>query len=164
MPDFDVEAFITELDRMGMKLTAIPLADGKLRVSRWCMLNANEHAQKIQDLWTKQIGNDQERIDVLATHLAKAALREAADCISSNQLRVSSQSIVPDAATGASAAPDPRGTAASQVEPAPQKRAGVQWRRMYRRLRGRIQVSAPQGAAENAAGPQNVSDAHGADL
>src|SRR5258705_253792 len=68
MPDFDVEAFIAKLDRMGMKLTAVALADGKLRVNRWCMLNAAEHAQQIRDLWTTQIGNDRERIDVLAAH------------------------------------------------------------------------------------------------
>ena len=86
MADFDVEAFVAKLDRMGMKLTAIPLADGKLRVSRWCMLSATEHAQQIQDLWTMQIGDDQERIDVLAAHLARAAPRKAADCASSSQL------------------------------------------------------------------------------
>jgi len=73
MPDFDVETFVNKLDRMGMKLTAVPLADGKLRVNRWRMLNASEHTQQIQDLWAMQIGNDQERIDLLATHLAKAA-------------------------------------------------------------------------------------------
>src|SRR5215471_5324643 len=44
MPDFDVETFVTKLDRMGMKLTAVPLADGKLRVNRWSMLHASEHA------------------------------------------------------------------------------------------------------------------------
>ncbi len=93
MPDFDVEAFITKLNRMGMKLTAVPLADGKLRVNRWCMLNAAEHAEQIQDLWTTQIGNDRERIDVLAAYLAKAALREASDCISSSLPRIASQSI-----------------------------------------------------------------------
>jgi len=73
MVDFDVEAFVAKLEGMGMKLTAIPLADGRFRVSRWCMMKANEHAQQIDDLWTKLIGNDQERIDVLAAHLAKAA-------------------------------------------------------------------------------------------
>jgi hypothetical protein len=76
MADFDVEAFIRKLDGMGMKLTAIPLADGKFRVSRWCMMKANEHAQQIQDLWTRQIGDDQERVDVLAAHLAKLAPRD----------------------------------------------------------------------------------------
>jgi hypothetical protein len=93
MPDFDVEAFITKLDRMGVKLTAIPLADGKLRVNRWCMLNATEHAQQIRDLWTTQIGNDRERIDLLAEHLAKTAAPEAADCISSAPARIDSPPI-----------------------------------------------------------------------
>jgi hypothetical protein len=78
MPDFDVEAFITKLDRMGMKLSAIPLADGRFRVSRWCMLNANEHTHEIDDLWKGQIGDDPRRIDVLAAHLAKVAPADTA--------------------------------------------------------------------------------------
>src|SRR5260370_22032123 len=90
MPDFDVEAFITKLDRMGMKLTAVALADGKLRVNRWCMLNAAEHAQQIRDLWTTQIGNDRQRIDVLAAHLANAAAGEAVHFISPRPLQVGS--------------------------------------------------------------------------
>jgi hypothetical protein len=79
MPDFDVEAFVTELDRMGVKLTAIPLADGKLRVNRWCMLTATEYAQQIENLWITQIGNDSERIDLLAAHLIRTAPLEAGD-------------------------------------------------------------------------------------
>jgi hypothetical protein len=78
MPDFDVEAFIAKLDGMGMKLMAFQLADGRFRVSRWCMMTANDHAQQIQDLWTRQIGDNQERIDVLAAHLVKAAPQETA--------------------------------------------------------------------------------------
>ncbi len=93
MPDFDVEAFIVKLDRMGVKLTAIPLADGKLRVNRWCMLHATEHAQQIQDLWTTQIGNDRERIDLLAEHLAKTASPQGADCINFAPLRIDSPSM-----------------------------------------------------------------------
>jgi hypothetical protein len=100
MADFDVEAFISKLDGMGMKLTAIPLADGKYRVSRWCMMSANDHARQIQDLWTLQIGDDQERIDVLAAHLAKALPRETIR-ISSGVPHVAPQSIAaPDAVRG----------------------------------------------------------------
>jgi hypothetical protein len=76
MPDFDVDAFISKLDGMGMKLTAIPLADGKFRVSRWCMMKANDHAQQIQELWSRQSGDNQQRIDILAAHLVKLASRE----------------------------------------------------------------------------------------
>ncbi len=100
MPDFDVEAFIIKLDCMGVKLTAIPLADGKLRVNRWCMLNATEHAQQIQDLWTTQIGNDRERIDLLAEHLAKTASPQATDCINSAPLRIDSPSMAEPNAMG----------------------------------------------------------------
>jgi hypothetical protein len=99
MPDFDVEAFVARLDRMGLKLTSVPLADGKLRINRWRMLNASEHTQQIQDLWARHIGNNQERIDVLAAHLAKAQPRGAADCVSSSPLQIGSESIaVPNAA------------------------------------------------------------------
>jgi hypothetical protein len=92
-PDFDVEAFISKLDGMGMKLTAIPLADGKFRVSRWCMMKANEHAEQIQDLWTTQIGDDQKRLDVLAAHLVKMLPPETGRYISSGLPQVASQSI-----------------------------------------------------------------------
>jgi hypothetical protein len=95
--DFDVEAFVSRLEGMGMKLTVIPLADGRFRVSRWCMMSANEHAQQIQELWTRQIGNDQDRIDVLALHLARKAPQEAAGYISSSP---------PQAAAEKPAAPD----------------------------------------------------------
>jgi hypothetical protein len=122
MQDFDVETFITNLDRMGMKLTAVPLADGKLRVNRWCMLNAAEHADEIEDLWTTQIGNDRERIDVLAAHLAKAAPHEAVNRISSSPIQIGSQTqstAAPDTADGQDA-PVPS-VASSHPGAAPQK-------------------------------------------
>ena len=73
MLEFDAEAFVARLERMGLKLTCVPLADGKVRINRWRMLNAAEHTQQIQDLWASQIGDDQARIDVLAAHLARVA-------------------------------------------------------------------------------------------
>jgi hypothetical protein len=100
MADFDVEAFIAKLDGMGMKLTAIPLADGRFRVSRWRMMEANEHTQQIDDLWTKLIGDDQKRIDVLAAHLAKAAPQSAPHVISSLPPVVSQSVAAPSGASG----------------------------------------------------------------
>jgi hypothetical protein len=127
MADFDVEAFIAKLDRMGMKLTAVALADGKLRVNRWCMLNAAEHAQQIQDLWTTQIGNDRDRIDVLAAHLANAAAGEAVDCISSVPLPIGLQSTaVHNAAIGPQAAANLRSTAGSHSDTPSQEPPGAQ--------------------------------------
>jgi hypothetical protein len=73
MLEFDVEAFVAKMDRMGLKLTAVPLADGKYRLNRWRTMQAFEHTQQIQDLWVSQIGTNQNRIDQLATHLAHAA-------------------------------------------------------------------------------------------
>ena len=90
MPNFDVEAFIAKLDGMGVKLTATPLADGRFRVSRWYMMTANDHAEQIQDLWSKQIGDDQERIDVLAAHLARLTPNEPGRIVSSSLLHVAS--------------------------------------------------------------------------
>jgi hypothetical protein len=35
MSEFDIDAFIIELDRLGVKLTMTRLADGTYRVNRW---------------------------------------------------------------------------------------------------------------------------------
>jgi hypothetical protein len=71
MLEFDIEGFVTKMDRMGLKLTAVPLADGKYRLNRWRTMDAFAHTQQIQDLWASQIGDNQKRIDQLATHLAQ---------------------------------------------------------------------------------------------
>jgi hypothetical protein len=67
-----MEAFVAELDRLGMRLTALQLADGKFTIYRWRMRGAHEHAQKIETLWASQIGEDQSRIDLLAAHIMRA--------------------------------------------------------------------------------------------
>jgi len=71
MQEFDVAAFVAKLDHMGLRLSTVPLADGKFRVNRWRTLKATEHAQQIQDLWTTHIGNNQERMDLLAAHIVR---------------------------------------------------------------------------------------------
>jgi hypothetical protein len=73
MAEFDVEEFVAKMERLGMKLTVVPLADGKLRVNRWRTLQAAEHTQQIEELWTSRVGSNQERIDQLAQHLYKQA-------------------------------------------------------------------------------------------
>jgi hypothetical protein len=70
MPMFDVEAFVAKLDSMGLILTALALADGKLRVNRWRTAQAAEYRQQIEDLWASEIGEDRSRIHLLASHLA----------------------------------------------------------------------------------------------
>jgi hypothetical protein len=61
MTEFDAEAFIAELERMGMRLTALQLADGKFKVYRWRMQGAREHAPQIEALWNSQVGENQRR-------------------------------------------------------------------------------------------------------
>ena len=73
MLEFDIATFVARMDRMGLKLTAVPLADGKYRLNRWRTMQAVENNQQIQDLWASQIGTNQNRIDQLASHLAQAA-------------------------------------------------------------------------------------------
>src|ERR1700674_339290 len=81
MPEFDVEEFVAKMDRLGLKLTGVPLADGKYRVNRWRMSGAIENAEQIRNLWTSQIGDNQSRIDQLAAHLAQAEPRVIANRI-----------------------------------------------------------------------------------
>jgi hypothetical protein len=45
MQEFDVDAFITELERLGLKLTATRLLDGTCRVNRWGMPDARTHSR-----------------------------------------------------------------------------------------------------------------------
>jgi hypothetical protein len=71
MPEFDIDAFITEVERLGLKLTATRLLDGTYRVNRWRMPDAISNAQQIEDLWAKHIGDDKARMSLLGTHLAR---------------------------------------------------------------------------------------------
>ena len=156
MPNFDVEAFVTKLDRMGMKLTAVPLADGKLRINRWRMLEACEHSQQIQDLWTTQIGEDQERIDVLAAHLADAAPRAAGYSISPNRMRIDLPlKPAPGADIGSSTAPDSRKTEASQLGATKQKPPGMHTAMSVSPMAAVEPVVPPQRAVDKTA---DVSD------
>jgi hypothetical protein len=69
MAEFDVAAFVTRMEQLGLRLSVVPLADGKIRINRWHMLEAVEHARQIKDLWASQIGENQARINLLASHL-----------------------------------------------------------------------------------------------
>jgi hypothetical protein len=153
MPDFDVETFIAKLDRMGVKLTAVPLADGKLRVNRWCMLSAAEHAQQIRELWTTQIGDDQERVDILAAHLAKAALQEASACISSSPLQIGSPSTAVRDAAGPRAAADPCDAAGSDLAAPSQEPPAVQMATIAPSVAPSLPRAAPQRGDEKPPSP-----------
>ncbi len=69
MAEFDVEAFVAKMERFGLKMTAVTLADGRYRVNRWRTMDAVAHTLQIQNLWSAQIGGDLTRIEKLAAHL-----------------------------------------------------------------------------------------------
>lgn len=73
MNAFDVKSFVAEMDRMGVKLQAVPLADGTVRVNRWRTMSAVEHGHRIDHLWGSQVAHDQARMETLAAHLMKRA-------------------------------------------------------------------------------------------
>jgi hypothetical protein len=107
MPEFDVEAFVTRLERMGLKLTSVRLADGKFRINRWRMLNAGENTQQIQDLWASQIGDDQARMNALAAHLARTPYAVTASR-SDRAGNGASETAVPHTAAAPTAPPIPQ--------------------------------------------------------
>jgi hypothetical protein len=69
MSEFDIDAFITELERLGVKLTTIRLPDGTYRVNRWRMPGASAHAEQIERLWATHIGDNKTRTRLLADRL-----------------------------------------------------------------------------------------------
>jgi hypothetical protein len=73
MAGFDVEAFVSELAGLDMRLTAAPMADGTLKIYGWRLMGAFEHAKQIEALWSSQIGNDRARMDLLAAQLVGTA-------------------------------------------------------------------------------------------
>jgi len=88
MPEFDAEEFVATMDRMGTKLTAVPLAGGAYRVDRWQLPQAVEHAEHIENLWNSHIGDNQGRIDQLASHLARTQPRPTTNRILSELRKV----------------------------------------------------------------------------
>jgi hypothetical protein len=71
MPQLSIEAFVSDVERLGLRLNATRLADGKIRLNRWRMPDAVTNTQQIEDLWAVQIGDSPERIEELARHVLK---------------------------------------------------------------------------------------------
>jgi hypothetical protein len=85
MSAFDIDAFITELERLGVKLTTIRLADGTHRVNRWRMSEASAHGEQIERLWAAHINDNQTRMRLLAGRLLVRASTSNARTINSAQ-------------------------------------------------------------------------------
>ena len=71
MPDFDPEEFATAVERLGLLLTAVPLADGSVRLNRWRTADAIIIAHRIEALWAAQIGEDPDRARELAAYIMR---------------------------------------------------------------------------------------------
>ena len=68
MLKFDVVAFVRELDKLGLRLSAIRHMDGSVRLYRWRQMNYWQNEAMIKQLWDECIGNDEK----LLTHLAES--------------------------------------------------------------------------------------------
>jgi CspA family cold shock protein len=69
--DFDAEAFVAAVERLGLLLTAVRLADGNIRLNRWRTADAVINAHRIEALWAAQIGEDPDRVRKLAAYIMR---------------------------------------------------------------------------------------------
>jgi hypothetical protein len=69
MPKFDVVALVRELDKLGLRLSAIRHMDGRARLYRWRQMNYWQNEALVQRLWDESVGNDEALINHLAESL-----------------------------------------------------------------------------------------------
>jgi hypothetical protein len=78
MDGFDAADFVAANERLGLRLCAVPLADGTHRLTRWRLPEAVANAGKIATLWAAKVGEDPGRLEQLTTHLIGRASRTQA--------------------------------------------------------------------------------------
>jgi hypothetical protein len=71
MPQLSIEALVTDIEGLGLRLSATRLADGKTRLNRWRTPDGVVNAKRIDDLWATHIGDSVERIDELTKYLLR---------------------------------------------------------------------------------------------
>jgi hypothetical protein len=76
MARYDVNAFVRELDRLGLRLSTFRHLDGAVRLYRWRLMNYPQNEQAIQRLWNEHIGEDERKIAQLAETLENQGTRE----------------------------------------------------------------------------------------
>jgi hypothetical protein len=77
MRKFDVVALVRELEKLGLKLSAIRHMDGRVRLYRWRQMNYWQNEADVQRLWNESVGDDEASINYLAESLVN--LNEKAD-------------------------------------------------------------------------------------
>ena len=77
MPKLDVVGFVRELDKLGLRLTAIRHLDGSVRLYRWRQMNYWQNEAKVKQLWDESIGSDEALLTYLAESLAILSAKTA---------------------------------------------------------------------------------------
>jgi hypothetical protein len=72
VPNVDIAWLIREFDGLGLKLTATPRLDGSFSLNKWRTISYWDNAARAESLWDEHIGDDQEVISAIATHIAGA--------------------------------------------------------------------------------------------
>ena len=73
----DVITLVRELDKLGLRLSAIRHLDGNVRLYRWRQMNYWQNEAAIKRLWDECVGNDEKSIAELAESIAKLNIRVA---------------------------------------------------------------------------------------
>jgi hypothetical protein len=67
----DVITLVRELDKLGLRLSAIRHLDGNVRLYRWRQMNYWQNETTIKRLWDENVGSDEKSIADLAESIAK---------------------------------------------------------------------------------------------
>jgi hypothetical protein len=87
MSDFDAQGFVAPVERLGLLLTAVRLADGNVRLNRWRMPDAVIHAQRIEALWAAQIAENPDRVQQLGAHVMQRVAERSPPSVPSTRVR-----------------------------------------------------------------------------
>jgi hypothetical protein len=87
VPDFDAEGFVAAVERLGLLLAAVRLADGSVRFNRWRTPDAVIHAQRIEALWAAEIGENPDRVRELAAHIMRRSPKRSPPTVTRTSIR-----------------------------------------------------------------------------
>ena len=71
MRGVELVGLVSELDRLGLKLSVTSKVDGSLELSRWRCINYWEHAEEVEALWSRHIGQDAEALAAITQLVAQ---------------------------------------------------------------------------------------------
>lgn len=70
MRGVDLAWLVSELDRLGLKLSVTPKVDGTLELSRWRCMAFWEHSLEVEALWNRHLGQDAEALAAITYFVA----------------------------------------------------------------------------------------------